>query len=70
MYRGGPDYCDGQEVIPQQLNLGSVWISGFDFACDVQKLKSRNIRGILSVVDMPFGYPAGFCQIKFRLDDK
>lgn len=39
MYRGGPEYCDGQLVIPQEGNLGSVWISGFDFACNLQKLK-------------------------------
>jgi hypothetical protein len=39
MYRGGLEYCDGQLVIPQEVNMGSVWISGFDFACNIQKLK-------------------------------
>lgn len=38
MFWRDPDYNDGQEVVPREGDLGAVWISGFDFAHNIDKL--------------------------------
>ena len=55
-YCGGY-YNEGQEVIPREGNIGSIWISGYDFAHDIDKLKSKEIRSVLSAVNLNFKYP-------------
>lgn len=37
--------------------LGSVWISGFQFARDCTKLRQNAIGAILSAIDLHFEYP-------------
>ena len=46
-----------------------MWISGYDFAHSLPKLRERKIFGICSAVDLSYKYPAEFEQIKFPLDD-
>lgn len=69
MLFGTAGYNDGQEVIPAEGGLGSIWISGYDFAHNLDKLRERKIFGICSAVDLSFKYPTEFQQIKFALDD-
>lgn len=62
-------YNNGQEVLAAENGAGSVWISGYDFAHNIGKLRQNNIYGICSAVDLSFKYPEDFQQIKFALDD-
>jgi hypothetical protein len=62
-------YNNGQEALPAENGLGSVWISGYDFAHNLGKLRQNGIMGICSAVDLSFKYPPDFEQIKFALDD-
>lgn len=69
MFFGSDEYNNGQEVIPAEGGAGSIWISGYDFAHNLTKLRERKIFGICSAVDLSFKYPPEFSQIKFALDD-
>ena len=69
MFWGGEEYNDGQLVIPAEGGLGSIWISGFDFAHNINKLQDKKITAIVSAVDLSFKYPTEFNQLKFKLDD-
>ena len=62
-------YNNGQEVLPAENGNGSVWISGYDFAHNLNKLRHNGILGICSAVDLSFKYSPEFEQIKFDLDD-
>lgn len=67
MFWGSPEYNDGQEVIPREGGVGGIWISGYDFAHNIEKLKAREIYSVLSAVDLSFKYPAGFEHLTFKL---
>lgn len=69
MFWGGPEYNEGQEVIPREGGIGGIWISGYDFAHSINKLKDREIFGVLSAVDLSFKYPEEFQQLTFKLED-
>lgn len=56
-------------MIPAEGGVGSIWISGYDFAHNLNKLRERKILGICSAVDLSFKYPNDFTQLKFALDD-
>lgn len=62
-------YNNGQLVLPEEPGCGSVWISGYDFAHNLTKLRENKIFGICSAVDLSFRYPPEFEQVKFALDD-
>jgi hypothetical protein len=51
-------YNEGQEVLPAENGQGSVWISGYDFAHNLNKLRNHKIFGICSAVDLSFKYPS------------
>jgi len=49
--------------------MGEIWISGFSFAHDTEKLKKNNIHAIVSGVNLHHKYPEGFESIMFDLND-
>lgn len=65
----GTFYNKGQKVLEAQDGLGEVWISGYDFAHNLEELKKNNIGAVCSGVDLSFKYPADIEHKKFDLDD-
>lgn len=65
----GDFYNKGQKVLEAEDGLGEVWISGYDFAHNIEALDSNKIGAVCSGVDLSFKYPAHIAQIKFDLDD-
>ncbi len=65
----GSYYNDGQQVIDREGDLGEIWISGFSFAHDIEKLKKYNIKAIVSGVNLHHKYPEDFSNITFDLND-
>ena len=65
----GSYYNEGQKVIDRQGELGELWISGFSFAHDIQKLKKNNIYAVVAGVNLHHKYPTGFENIAFELND-
>lgn len=65
----GPFYNKGQKVLEAEGGLGEVWISGFDFAHNLQELEKNKIGAVCSGVDLSFKYPEHIHNKKFDLDD-
>lgn len=65
----GAFYSKGQKVLEAEDGLGEVWISGYDFAHNIEELKKNKIFAVCSGVDLSFKYPADFLHKKFDLDD-
>lgn len=68
MFFGG-FYNEGQKVLEAEDGLGEVWISGYDFAHNIEKLQQNKIGAVCSGVDLSFKYPENISQKKFDLDD-
>ena len=65
----GEFYNKGQKVLEAENGLGEVWISGYDFAHNIEELNKNGIHAVCSGVDLSFKYPPNITQIKFDLDD-
>lgn len=65
----GQFYNKGQMVLPAENGLGEVWISGYDFAHNIDELKKNKISAVCSGVDLSFKYPQDIKHMKFDLDD-
>ena len=65
----GAYYNKGQKVLDAEEGMGEVWISGYDFAHNINELTKNNIKAVCSGVDLSFKYPENFHHMKFDLDD-
>ncbi len=69
MFMFNMEYSQGQKVLDREGDLGEVWISGYEFAHNVEKLRQDNILGVCSGVELGYKYPEDFTHITFDLDD-
>lgn len=65
----GAYYNKGQKVLSKEADLGEVWISGFNFAHDIDQLRKNGIGAVCSGVNLYFSYPEDIENIKFDLND-
>ena len=57
-------------MLKAEDGLGEVWISGYDFAHNIEELNKNGIQAVCSGVDLSFKYPQNIKQQKFDLDDR
>lgn len=56
-------------VLKPEDGLGSVWISGYDFAHNIKELQKNEIFAVCSGVELGYKYPEKFTNLKFDLND-
>jgi protein-tyrosine phosphatase len=69
MFAFGSYYNHGQKVLESDGELGEVWISGYNFAHNLQELEKNKIHAVCSGVNLHFTYPEKIKHLCFDLND-